>query len=165
MARSVFIPDLRSYEHFYSSQDGGGAGAFDGYLLQEGYGIGNILGKLFKMALPILKKGVKFAAPHAGRFGRNVLSDLESGHPLSKSLRSRSIESLNNVGSDISSRLLAPQEGRGRVRKRRRTTIKRKQTKRRKSKPKRKPIKRKSSRKRSTVSSKRRRVRLTDIFG
>lgn len=115
MLQHQFSPDIRAYEQFYLSQVGGNA-FFDGYLPHmQGYGLGGILGKVFKFAMPIVQRGLRFLAPHAARVGSQVLSDVTSGENFGHSLKQRGSEALAGISQELLSKL-HEQEGKGRKR-------------------------------------------------
>ena len=62
-----FIPDSKNYEHYYTQQVGMGIPVFTGPRTQRGYGLGGILGGLFRSAMPLIRQGAK-------TLGRQVLS-------------------------------------------------------------------------------------------
>lgn len=97
----LYTPDSQAYEHFYLSQVGGN-GVFDGKLPHlQGYGLGGILGKVFKFAIPIVKKGLRFLAPHAARVGSQVLSDVSGGENIGRSLKQRGSQAITNISQQL----------------------------------------------------------------
>jgi hypothetical protein len=110
-----FAPDVQAYEHFYLSQVGGN-GFFDGNLPHlQGYGLGGILGKVFRFAMPIVKRGLQFLAPHAARVGSQVLNDVTSGENLGHSIKHRGSDALTGIAQQLLSNM-SSQSGRGRKR-------------------------------------------------
>jgi hypothetical protein len=67
------------------------------YRVQSGRGLGNVLGKLFRSALPILKKGIKFLAPQAAKYGSRVLADVSEGTDVLESLKKNAKQSGNDI--------------------------------------------------------------------
>ena len=45
------------YDNYYASRVGAGIPVYPGGELQYGHGLGNLLGGLFRSAIPLLKKG------------------------------------------------------------------------------------------------------------
>jgi hypothetical protein len=83
------------YERYYDRQQNG-KGEFPVYVgryTQRGYGIGNIIGSLFRRILPALKAVV----PHVPRTGANVLEDVAEGKSLKESAIKRVPEGLRSV--------------------------------------------------------------------
>ena len=159
MAHKVYIPDYTAYEQFYSSQSGHGD-YFDGYQVQAGHGVGSLLGKLFKRAIPIIRRGAKFAKPHAGKMSKNVINDLARGRSLKRTIKRRGYEALVDVGNNLLENEAYEQDGEGRRRRKRRTT-------RRPARRRRKTIKRRRAKSSRSSAPKRRRKRVLrrDIFG
>lgn len=50
--------------------------------MQRGDGIGSILGKLFRFAIPLIKHGARVAKPHLIRAGKRAVKDVIAGKPL-----------------------------------------------------------------------------------
>jgi len=120
---TTFVPDRRAYHRHY----GGALPVFRGTVYQEGYGLGNIFGSLFRSVLPILKTTAASAGKTLLRSGAQALGDIVSGErDVASALKHHSMEGLKNVGKDvltnISSTLNPEQSGSGRrkIRKRRR---------------------------------------------
>jgi hypothetical protein len=67
------------------------------YRLQRGRGLGNIVGKLLRGAMPILKRGANLLGPHAARFGSRVLADVAEGGDVLESAKKYA----KNTGTDI----------------------------------------------------------------
>jgi hypothetical protein len=82
------------------------------YRIQQGRGLGNILGKLFRSAMPILKRGATLLAPHAARFGSRVLGDVADGTDVLESVKKHAKQS----GNDIVGAVVNTQKGNGRKR-------------------------------------------------
>jgi hypothetical protein len=80
--------------------------------VQRGRGLGNILGKLFRSAVPILKSGATLLAPHAARFGSRVLRDVSDGSDVLESVKKHARQS----GTDIVGAVVKTQKGKGRKR-------------------------------------------------
>ena len=56
----------------------------------RGYGLGNVLGGLFRVAAPLLKKGGKALLKEGAKTGLGVLSDVLSGNSLKTAAKNRS---------------------------------------------------------------------------
>ena len=102
-----FNEDLASkqYKEFYNQKGGGPIPVFRGSSYQKGYGIGSIIGGLFKSvlpvlkstALPILKSGAKRLGKTALKTGFNILNEGLDG----KNLKQSAIRNLTQAGSDL----------------------------------------------------------------
>ena len=90
MARNV-------YDDYYLRQAGDGMPVFIGGLHQRGRGLGNILGGLARMVVPILKRGGKTLLKEGVRTGMNILSDVASGTNIKASARRRVGQSGNRL--------------------------------------------------------------------
>lgn len=82
------------------------------YRRQTGRGIGNVIGKLFRQAMPLIKKGVKFLAPHAFRMGANILSDMSQGQDAMESVK----RNAKRTGHDVVNTIVNRQTGSGKKR-------------------------------------------------
>ncbi|KAJ8020741.1 hypothetical protein HOLleu_40415 [Holothuria leucospilota] len=51
--------DSRDYEQYYLQQVGNGLPVFHGARVQKGHGLGNILGGLFRSAMPLFQRGLR----------------------------------------------------------------------------------------------------------
>ena len=65
---------------------------FRGRAVQKGYGLGSVLGGLFKSALPLLTKAGTSIGKSLLRTGINVAKDTISGQNIKKSLKNRFTE-------------------------------------------------------------------------
>jgi hypothetical protein len=82
------------------------------FRVQRGRGLGNVLGKLFRSALPLLKKGGILLAPHAARYGSRVLNDVADGTDVLESVKKHA----KQTGTDIIGAVVNKQKGNGRKR-------------------------------------------------
>jgi hypothetical protein len=102
------------------------------YRVQRGRGLGNILGKLLRRAMPILKRGANMLGPHAGRFGSRVLADVAEGTDVLESAK----KNAKNTGTDVVNAVVARASGKksqkGNGRKRASTLTKSKRSRRKK---------------------------------
>ena len=80
---------------------GSGLPVFRGDLRQEGYGLGGILGGLFRQAIPILKPVMKTIGKAALRTGGRVLSDVVRGKkPIKDAMKDRFLETVDEAIGD-----------------------------------------------------------------
>ena len=84
------------YEDYYVQQSGG-LPAFHGVQFQRGYGIGSVLGGLFRSALPLIKQGAKTIGKEAVRGAARFASDLMEGKKASAALENRFKEAGENI--------------------------------------------------------------------
>ena len=95
----------KQYKEFYNQKGGGPIPVFRGPSYQKGYGIGSIIGGLFKSvlpvlkstALPMLKSGAKRLGKTALKTGFNILSEGLDG----KNVKQSAIRNLTQAGSDL----------------------------------------------------------------
>ena len=81
--RTIYKPSSQLYVDYYKQQ-GSGLPYFQGRQYQQGFGIGNILGGLFrsvmplikKTAVPLIKKGAKILGREALSTGSNILKGM-----------------------------------------------------------------------------------------
>ena len=78
-----------NYEQYYRNQVGSSDAFFRGTQIQRGYGLGNILGGLFRTALPILKQGAKGLGKEVLRTGAEIASDALSGPNVKTAAKTR----------------------------------------------------------------------------
>lgn len=98
--RVPYIPNPSAYKNFYS---GAGLPVFQG-TYQDGSGL---LGNIFRTALPILKPFIATAGKTLLKSGAAALQDIISGErDVKTALRTRGLEGLKQVGSDIGKRFL-----------------------------------------------------------
>ena len=86
---------------------------------KRGGGIFSFLSKLGQTAFPIIKK---YIMPSVGEFGNEVIGDIASGINIRKSLKSRGINNLKQVGNKI----LGGGKGSRKIRKIKNTNMKKK---------------------------------------
>ena len=102
-----------------NSQYGLGMNVFHGSRIQRGYGLGSILGGLFRKALPYLWKGAKYAGKTALRTGANVANDVIDGQNIRASIKARSAQAGKRIANNVTDSILSKvgvQAGRGRKR-------------------------------------------------
>ena len=74
----AYRQDPNIYRNHFVRQAGGDLAAFKGARVQYADGIGSFLGALARKAIPLIKAGVKLAAPHVKRAGKDIAKDLTS---------------------------------------------------------------------------------------
>ena len=79
--------NVSTYDRHFADQTGGG-----GINVFRGHGIGNILGGLFRSAIPVLKSAGKSILKTGAQTGLNVLNDVLSGESVKSAARKRSRE-------------------------------------------------------------------------
>ena len=92
------------YEEYFDARDTGSRGGiprvFVGSPYQRGHGIGSFLGGLFRgfrKILPFLNRGARAVGKEALRAGINVIDDVENNKPLKEAIKSRLVESRDNL--------------------------------------------------------------------
>ena len=93
------------YEHYYLQQVGHGLPVFHGSSAQRGHGLGNILGALFRSAVPLLKRGAKTLGKEALRTGVEIVGDVVEGRSIRDAAKSRSIAAGKRVAKRAVSRV------------------------------------------------------------
>lgn len=116
-----FRVNPRHYEDYYLHQIGHGLPVFRGGRGQRGHGIGNILGGLFRSAVPLLKKGAKALGKEALRTGMAVAGDVLDGRSLKSSVKTRGLAASKRVARKAVSSVTASSNG-NKKRKRQPTT-------------------------------------------
>ena len=79
--------------------------------LQRGYGLGGLLGGLFRKAMPFLKKGAAMVGKQALRTGMDIADDVLSGQNIKTAAKRRIKSGGKQLGADV---LKKVQTGRGR---------------------------------------------------
>lgn len=85
------------YENYYVQQSGGSLPSFQGAPFQKGYGIGSVLGGLFRGVLPLLKQGAKTIGKEAITSAALFANDLIDGHRPSSALQTRAKQAGTNL--------------------------------------------------------------------
>ena len=83
-----YLPSDKDYENYYVGQVGRGHPVFTGARTQRGYGLGGILGGLFRSAMPLIKRGAKALGREALRTGVGIAQDAVEGKDI-KTAKSR----------------------------------------------------------------------------
>lgn len=108
---------MSHYHRYYEEQAGGGIPSwYRGSSYQRGSGIGSFLSGLARMAIPLLKTVGKSVAREALSGGLRVMNDVDNDTPFRAALKTRSAESVKNLGKQATNFLL----GRGYKARRRR---------------------------------------------
>lgn len=83
-----YVPDPDIYVKYYLEQAGGGNQVYyRGTRLQRGYGIGSIFSRLFRFAMPLLKRGASHVGQALARTGANVALDAAAGSDVKESAK------------------------------------------------------------------------------
>lgn len=72
----VYQQDPFVFRNHFRQQVGGELPGFKGIRVQHGSGIGSFLGSLARKAIPLIKAGVRIAAPHVKRAGKDIAKEL-----------------------------------------------------------------------------------------
>jgi len=68
--------DEEKYIQYYLNQAGSGLPGYEGSSTQYGAGIGGMFRSLFRMAVPLFKRGMSIAKPHLKSAARNIIGDV-----------------------------------------------------------------------------------------
>lgn len=82
----------RSYEEYYTNQAGNGLSYYRGIPLQRGSGLGGIFRSMFRMAVPLFKKGAKALGKQFLRTGVEVANDVIQGKDVKSAVKQRAKE-------------------------------------------------------------------------
>ena len=63
------------YLQYYLKQAGNGLTGYEGSSSQYGAGIGGMFRSLFRMVIPLFKRGVSIAKPHLKSAAKNIIGD------------------------------------------------------------------------------------------
>ena len=86
------------YHDYYIQQAGSGIGAiYKGSPYQKGNGFGGFLKGLFRSVMPLLRSGLKTIGKETITSGAQFLNDVVNEKPVVESLKSRAIESMENI--------------------------------------------------------------------
>lgn len=96
------------FEEYYLRQAGTGLSVFAGNRSQVGHGLGNILGGLARMVVPILRKGGKSILTESVRGGMDILGDLTRGQNIQSSLKRRAKQTGSRLMNNAAQTLLNP---------------------------------------------------------
>lgn len=70
--------NVADYIDYYRNQAGGGLPGYAGGAVMYRAGLGGLFRGLFRMAVPLLKKGFNIAKPHLKAAAKNIVSDVVS---------------------------------------------------------------------------------------
>lgn len=73
-----YVRDDAAYTAYYMNQAGGDLNGFIGARTQYGSGIAGIFRSLYRMAIPLLKRGVNIAKPHLKTAVKNIAGEVMS---------------------------------------------------------------------------------------
>ena len=114
------------FEDYYVNQIGSGIPVYQPYS-QYGAGLGNLLGSLFRRAIPLLRKGASVIGKQALSTGGDILEDVLDGKSVKNAARKRLKEGGENLAKTAARGIKRHgQSGSGRGSTKRRKTIKRK---------------------------------------
>ena len=68
--------DEEKYVQYYLNQAGNGLTGYEGSSTQYGAGIGGMFCSLFRMAVPLFKRGVSITKPHLKSAAKNIIGDV-----------------------------------------------------------------------------------------
>lgn len=78
--------DPHRYVAYYHNQAGGYINGFAGIpVMYGGFGLGSLLKGLYRMAMPLLRRGIGIAKPHLKAAAKNIVSDVVSNVMQSRS--------------------------------------------------------------------------------
>lgn len=84
--------------NYYLQQAGSGLGPiYSGPIYQNGYGVGNVLAKLFRSVLPYLRSGAKRVAREALKTGADIVGDIDNNVPFKESVKNQSRAALKRI--------------------------------------------------------------------
>lgn len=96
------------FEDYYLRQAGSGLPVFIGNRHQSGHGIGNLLGGLARMMVPVLRRGGRTLLREGLRTGVDVLGDVSRGGNLKSSLKKRAKQTGNRIVNNAINSITAP---------------------------------------------------------
>ena len=148
--RNIHYTDPGHFDQYYLNQVGSGMSFYQGSPgLQRGYGLGGLLGGLFRSAIPLLKKGAATVGKQALQTGMEIAEDVISGQNIKSATKRRVKQAGKQLGAKVKRRVQTGKGKRGR-----------------KPKPKTRGIKRKNQGQSVSLNgSKRGRRSYNDIFG
>jgi hypothetical protein len=86
--RSQYVSAPGAYVNYFVEQAGGGGSIYRGMKVQRGYGLGSIFSRMFRFAMPMLKRGVKHVGKTLGKTGASFLTDAVSGVNMKEAAKS-----------------------------------------------------------------------------
>ena len=88
-------PDYRA---FYRVQQGNALPVFQGQYYQQGHGLGQFFGGLFRTIAPLFMRGAKAVGKQALRTGVGLVGDIARGNNPKQALKRRLNESVDELG-------------------------------------------------------------------
>lgn len=89
--------EIDLYTDYYLQQAGGGFDIYSGAPYVRGYGIGSFLGGLWRVVMPLIKKGSIHVGREMAKSASNVFQDLGQDIDFKTSAKQRGLESLENI--------------------------------------------------------------------
>jgi hypothetical protein len=84
----LHVSDPGTYVNYYLNQAGhGNAAYYRGSRVQRGFGFGSIFSRLFRFAMPLIKRGAVHVGEALARTGANVAADAATGANIKESAR------------------------------------------------------------------------------
>ena len=118
MPHALYMPvDEKTWYTFYQQKGNG----FDGMPYQRGYGLGSVLGGLFRSVLPMAKSALKSVGKEALRTGVGIASDVLSGQDLKTAAETRAKHAGRVLLDKAQEKLEQQQNRQGMKRKRKQT--------------------------------------------
>lgn len=94
------MDDIDIYTSYYVNQAGGNFNNFySGPIYQRGNGIGSFLSGLFRVVMPLVKKGVLAAGDETLKSSFKIAKDIVTHGDIHKSVQERGREAIMNMGS------------------------------------------------------------------
>lgn len=96
------MADVKNFEDYYLAQARGGSAfpVYQGLMYQRGAGLGNILAKAARFALPIIRQAGRYLGGKAFSATRKVASDVIKGANVKKALKRRFHDAFDEVKQD-----------------------------------------------------------------
>lgn len=171
------MDDIEVYTNYYINQAGGNFNNFySGPIYQRGNGIGSFLSGLFRVVMPLVKKGALAVGDEALKSGLNFVKDIASHGDIRKSIKERGREAIMNMGNRTANHMLGSGLNTGRYFvnkqlkpkrqsvKKRKTIRKNKCSKKKKNIKQKKNNKKKNNKKKNNKKVKRSKSSVYDIF-
>lgn len=109
MVRHVpFVPCVKSYEQYYSSQAGHGLSVFAGGRHMKGRGLGSFLSGIGRAVAPLLKSGGKALLKQGLQTGMRVAQDVLSGQNFQTAVKQRAQQAGKRLLERAVSKVAAP---------------------------------------------------------
>jgi len=100
----AYVHNPEIFRRHFKQQVGSAIPGFRGMRMQRGHGLGLLLGKLARSAIPLIKAGVKAAAPHAKKVAKEALKEVtphlkKAGQQAVQSITTKAVQKLANAGN------------------------------------------------------------------